>query len=46
MVPYDSQLPEFADGVDPAHLGEQLAPLWLCYWYDSYMYNVEVILSV
>ena len=35
MVPYDLQLPEFAKGVAPGNLGNQLAPLWLCYWYDK-----------
>lgn len=33
MIPYDLQLPEFADGVDPSDLGNNQAPLWLCYWY-------------
>ena len=35
MVPYDLQLPVFAEGVAPGNLGNQLAPLWLCYWYVS-----------
>ena len=33
MIPYDLQLPEFAKGVAPGNLGDQLASLWLCYWY-------------
>lgn len=32
MIGYDQTIPPFAEGVDPKNLGDQLAPLWMCYW--------------
>lgn len=32
LVPYAYQPPEFAEGVDPKQLGQNLTHLWLCYW--------------
>ena len=42
MVPYEIQLPDFAEGVAPGNLGNQLAPLWLCYWYADYFTCIRV----
>ena len=32
LIGYNQSIPALAEGVDPRGLGDQLAPLWMCYW--------------
>lgn len=32
MIDYDQAIPPFTEDVNSKNLGDQLAPLWMCYW--------------